>query len=395
MEPDDIPVHDLLGVGDKPEPGPDELRAIVARAGRRRWAMAGVAAALALGLGLGVGFAASSQSTPSTSQTATAGPAPTQNSSDQNASGGATPAAPSTGANSGTNSSASATPSLLSPEHFTRLFTRTAGGVTIRGFLVNVPQIVGVPAQCQIGGSHLQVEVSTAHMVGSVTGGLVGFDRSQAISGVSSQVLGTAEGDPTVVVTAATGPGVAKVSMSFAGGATDVMAPAAGWVALAAQVRGALAYGSSAGTLTEHDSAGKVLGTQRLQLGVESSAASGSSCAVMCPGIQPDTSARGTSSAASSGSAAIGTACPPLPCTTVPRLTVPPNQPTSGTTTIKPGGVTSSAAHGAAAYACLQPAGPPGGGSGSTGSGSTGSGSTGSGATGSGASGAASSGAAP
>ena len=34
MEHEDIPVHDLLAVGDEAAPGPDPLRAIVARAGQ-------------------------------------------------------------------------------------------------------------------------------------------------------------------------------------------------------------------------------------------------------------------------------------------------------------------------------------------------------------------------
>jgi hypothetical protein len=360
MEDDDIPVHDLLGIGGEPEPGPDELRAIVARAGRKRWAISGVAAALALALGLGIGFATSGGSTPS-SQTATAGSA-----SGQNTPGNA---APSAGTGSGTSSggAAPAVPKIASPERLIRLFTRTSGGVTIRGFLVSFPQIFGAPVGCQVGGgSHLQAEVSTASMVGIVGGGLVAVDRSQPVSAVSSQLVGTAEGDSTAVVIAATGPGVADVSMSFADGATDAMAPVQGWVALAARVGSALSYGSNLGTLTERNAAGKVLNSHAVQLGLQSSVTFGSSCRVTCTSVRPQAgvNAKSTtpnSASASSGSAQIGVVCPPLPCPSVPRLTVPPEQTptTTGSTTGKPGGPTvSSAGSGAATRACALPASP-------------------------------------
>src|SRR5262245_30792802 len=151
MEPDDIPVHDLLGVGHEPEPGRDELRAIVARAGRKRWAMAGVAGTLALALGLGIGFATSNDTTPA-SQTSAGGPASGQN----------TPSSGTASVGASTGGSAGATftnPIAPATSRFTRVFTRTSGDVTIRGFLVTFPQIAGVPAGCQLGGSHLQAEV--------------------------------------------------------------------------------------------------------------------------------------------------------------------------------------------------------------------------------------------
>jgi hypothetical protein len=369
MEPDDIPVHDLLGVGHEPEPGRDELRAIVARAGRKRWAMAGGAATLALALGLGIGFATAGNNPPA-SQTAAGGPASGQNAtSGQNPTSGG---APSIGGGSGNSSGSVSYLNPIAPatSRYTRVFTRTAGDVTIRGFLVTFPQIMGVPAGCQLGGSHLQVEVSTPRMVGIVGGGLVGTDRSQSLSGVSSEVVGTAEGDPTTVLIAATGSAVAKVTMSFAGEGTDSMAPVNGWVALAAPAGRALSYGSNLGTVTERDSAGKVISSQAVHLGVQSPATSGPSCAPVCPNVGPQAGAKAGSATgsgvtgsgeAASGSAATRVACPPVPCSLVPRLTVPPMEAPASGSNMPP-------ASGVAASACPVPAGPqPGATSGSSG----------------------------
>jgi hypothetical protein len=379
MEPDDIPVHDLLGVGGDPEPGPKELRAIVARAGRKRWVTAGIAATLALALGLGIGVATSSQSSTPASQTATASPGAGQNPpGNQNTPGNAAPSAASgSGASSSGTSSSYALSGPISPERFTRLFTRTANGVTIRGFLVTVPQILGLPASCQVGGSRLRVEVSTDRMVGAAAGGLVGVDRSQPVSDVTSEVVGAAEGGPTAVVTAATGPGVARVSMSFAGGATDAMTPVNGWVALAAPVASSISYGANLGTITAASSAGKVVKSQPISLGVQSSAPASSGCSIMCS-EPPQAGATPASTAAKSASASRRVACPPLPCPaipTAPRVTVPPNQtpPTiTAPTAVNPGGpVISSAGSGVAGsgvagsgvagsgvapYACVMPA---------------------------------------
>ena len=57
-----MPLHDLLGVGDNAGPGPDPLRAIVARAGRRRRRMAAGGMAVALVVGGAVGYALSNHS---------------------------------------------------------------------------------------------------------------------------------------------------------------------------------------------------------------------------------------------------------------------------------------------------------------------------------------------
>jgi hypothetical protein len=319
MEPEDIPVHDLLGVGSDPTPGPDELRAIVSRAGRKRWGTAAVAATLALGLGLGVGFATSGSSSPAT-QTATGGAAPTE------ANGAAGAPNPATGSAFPSYGGTSATAPTSAAPHLNKLFTRTTGGVTIRAFLLNFPKISGLPASCGVQGAHLQVEVSSASMVGIVGGGPTAVDRAQSASGIWSEVVGTAEGTPTVIVTAATGPGVTEVSMSFPGRATDQMAPVGGWVALAAPVSSAPSYGQTLGTLSERRANGTLVASQTVQLGVLPGAVKAAPCGPVFPCIGPQTQ---TPSASSGGTSTNATtvpakACAALPCAPLPGVSSSP-----------------------------------------------------------------------
>jgi hypothetical protein len=400
MEPDDdLPVHDLLGTGGEPEPGPAELRAIVARASRKRWVTVGVATTLALGLGLGVGFGTSDHSSPAT-QTASA----PQSAAGATTGTGSNAVSPGTGTEFATNGIA---PFGASTLHLTPLFTRSAGGVpggvNMRAFLVSYPTVSGQPAACNLQGSRLQVEVSTAKMVGVVAGGMLGVDAAQPASGISSQVIGTAEGNPVAVVTAATGSGVAQVSMSFSNGTRDQMAPIRGWVALAAPVSSRLSYGQALGTLTERTATGKVIKSETLQLGVQSGVAVKVPCSLPCTGVLPQragastgsnavgsgsasgtasgsgtdsgsgsgtasgsgtgtastataNSGSGTSGSANSGTrAAAGTptavqACPPVPCSSLPGVPVPPAT-TQGAPSraVPPVAVTGS---GQATYAC-------------------------------------------
>jgi hypothetical protein len=348
MEPDDIPVHDLLGVGSEPAPGPDQLRAIVTRAGRKRWGTAAVAATLALGLGLGVGFAVSGSSSPAT-QTATGA---------SNGAGAPNPAIAPSNSSSGSTASAAA-PASAAP-HLNKLFTRTAGDVTIRGFLLNFPQISGVPASCSVQGAHLQVEVSSAKMVGVVGTSPLGVDRTQPASAMWSEVVGTAEGAPTAVVTAATGPRVTQVSMSFADNTTDQMAPVRGWVALAAPVSGTLTSAQTLGTLTERQADGTVVASQTVHLGMQPGAALSGPCNPIYPCVQPQMGS------ASGGGTRTARACPPLACPPVSGASAgaPP------VTTVNPAGpAIASNAEGAAGYACvLHPPGASGGSSGASGS---------------------------
>jgi hypothetical protein len=369
MEPDDIPVQDLLGVGSEPAPGPEELRAIVTRASRKRWGTAAVAATLALGLGLGVGFATSEHSSPAT-QTAT-GPAATNGAG--NGAGAPIPSAGSSNSGSGGGvmssraGSISSTPSRLGAAQLTKLFNRTAGGVTIRGFLVKFPDISGVPASCGIAGTHLQVEVSSLNMVGIVEGGLPVVDRTKPASAIWSDLVGTAEGAPTAVVTAATSPGVTEVSMSFAGGATDKMAPVSGWVALAAPVSRALTSAQTVGTLTERQANGTVVASQTVQIGVQPAAANTAQCRPILPCVRAQTgSGSGGTGASTNGTATPAIACAPLPCGRLPRLSSPPATgqgaaaaPVPSVTAVNPAGPGQAATGGGAgafAFACaVQP----------------------------------------
>jgi hypothetical protein len=353
MEPEDIPVHDLLGVGSEPPPGPDELRAIVARTGRKRWGTAAVAATLALGLGLGVGFATSGSSSPAT-QTATGNEA-------SSGAGGSNPATGSAFSSSGGMSSAPA-PVLAAP-HLNKLFNRTAGGVTIRAFLFNFPEISGLPASCGALGAHLQVEVSSASMVGVVGGGPIGVDRTQPASAVWSEVVGTAEGDPTSVVTAATGPSITEVSMLFSNQTTDQMAPVGGWVALAAPFSRAPTYGQNLGTLTEYRADGKVVASQTVQLGVQPGAIKTAPCAPVYPCVRPQ-----TPSASGNAATMPAPACESVPCAPLPAVS--PSPPTGqGTAPAPAGPAIASNAGGGVGYACpLHPPAASGSSSGTSGS---------------------------
>ncbi len=167
-------------------------------------------------------------------------------------------------------------------------------------------------------------------MVGTAGSGLGGVDRSQPVSAISSEVVGSAEGAPTAVVAAATGAGVARVSVSFAGGASDAMAPVDGWVALAAPVPSSVANGSNVGTLTGRDSAGKVLTSRALQLGLEAERAATVGVLVHLPGGGAQSGATANSAA----SAQLRVACPPLPCSTLPSA--------EGQGSANPSGVTAS-----------------------------------------------------
>jgi hypothetical protein len=368
MEPDDIPVHDLLGVGGEAQPGPNDLRAIVARAGRRRLRMASVGMAVALAAGGGIGYAVSNHSTPA-AQTATA-------------SGTGSPSSPAAGTpNGGSYSSSSSGGSAAiaqpigSPLHFTKVFTRTAGGVTIRAYLWNFPRGgVAMPAGCGFGSPQLQAELSTAKMVGTVSGFGPGL--------VQSQVVGGAEGDPTGVVTMATTSKVTEVSMSFAGGGTDRMAPVNGWVVLAAPVSTGLDYGKPLGTLTERGSNGAVVKSQAVTLGIQAGIPTGVPCGVLCPKIRSVQTVPANSNTASGAVAAPTVDCAPgPPCTTLPMT--PSGPPVKGgpvTGALSGGASSGGASSGVASstvsggYACplIYPPAPSGG---ATGSGaSTGSG---------------------
>jgi hypothetical protein len=364
MEPED-----LLGAGDQePNAGANELRAIVARAQRRRWrvGVGGLTAALLVGGGAGYALSnhsSSGQSVATSPASASSGAskAPSEQSS------GSGPAAGQSGSASSASSagegSAAGTGSVapLLPERLQALFTRTAGSVDIRGFLVTstiqLPQGRSMPS-CLMIGPRFQAEVSTPKMVGTVAGGYVPPDSTQALSGVSAGVVGTAEGDPTLVVTAFAGKGVAEVKASgFSSGETDSMAPAGGWVALAGPTTSPSSAASpvKVGTITALSASGTVLASESvtaptelrggpLPLSTAAGAEAANGASVVCEGgtsgsgiIVPGTST-GT----------VHVACPPA----ATPLTLP------GATTGTGGGVQSNAGStaGAACTVRVEPA---------------------------------------
>jgi hypothetical protein len=306
MGPDDIPVHDLLGHDDSGEPGPDELRAIVSRASRHRLRRlsAGMLSALVVG-GL-VGYLVSNQ-TSSPSQTAVS-PAAAPNNSSTTVAGGPEAAVGSINSSSPgiSSSSSSSSSGVVEPAiAYTHLFTRTAGDVTIRGFLTNFPGSSAGPA-CVVGPPQFEAELSTAQMVGTVDALTGGRPSTNSVASVQTSVVGSAEGDPVAVVTAEAGLGVKLVKASFVGGSTDSMAPVRGWVALAAPVSARLSYGKSLGHVTALGSAGNVLSTTDITLG--SGLPVPAACNIGgCPEVQPaqtgaaaGVSGRGTASSGSS-----------------------------------------------------------------------------------------------
>ncbi len=185
----------------KPKAGADELRAIVARAQRRRWrvAVGGLAAALLIGGGAGYALSNHQLLGPVGSHLAGVG----LEGHFQPASGRVPRPVRGPVASRVRPHGLGSTHSALLPQRFQPLFTRTAGSVDIRGFLVSstirLPQGYAMPA-CVAVGPRFQAEVSTAKMVGTAAAGYVTPDPSKPLSDVSAAVVGVAEGDPTLVV---------------------------------------------------------------------------------------------------------------------------------------------------------------------------------------------------
>jgi hypothetical protein len=245
MDPQDRPYHELLETGRQPIPGPDDLRAIVARAGRRRWRAAGAAAAVALAVGGAVGGVVGY----STSNHAKGN---VQTASSPAVSSGAA----SSPANAGGTSQAITLPSLV---RLAPLFTRSANGVDIRAYQNQLP-VFRPATTCQnqpAAQRGLQAEVSTAKAVGI----------ADWFGGTSPQtsMVGQAEGAPTAVVIASVNSSVAQAKMTFAGGAVDAMKPVGGWVVLAGPVPAATK--APVGVMTTYGAGGRQLSSASVQLG--------------------------------------------------------------------------------------------------------------------------------
>lgn len=330
MEPGDLLGPE--GAGEERRAGPEELRAIVARAGRRRWRTAAGGMLAALVVGGGIGYGLSSQ--PSPARTVVAVPAIGATTTVPGPHGAAINGSSSTGENT------HAGPEIAVPaRRLAHLFTRTSGPVTIRGFVAtsSFPRGEVLPI-CGSPGPGLQVEVSTDQMVGVVDAAFGVPDRSVPVNGAQTSLVGVAEGGPVLVVTAGTGDAVSQVRVAFAGGGTDEMAPVRGWVALAAPVTptaaGSLAGAPGAaagsppavaGTLTALDSTGHVLATVTLHLGV-SGPPRESPGAAACPAPCPLTSLAPSSSATvvpGSTSHSPATVCPMEGVKVEPAVTAP------------------------------------------------------------------------
>ena len=280
--------EDLLGQDQGPPAGADELRAIVARAGRKRWrwAAGGVVAALLAGGAIGYGVSNHSGHSGG-GQTLVAGPSGSSSTvagaGNQGAAiaPGAGPSAEPGSGSSGTGSSGSgssgagSSPAVVrQPGGFTHVFTRTSGAVTMRGFLSSVAQPVpNLTGVCVVGGPAFQAEVSTAGMVGTLSAWSrpATANIGRAITATTGEVLGSAEGDPVAVVAVAVVPEVARVRVEFAAGGSDEMAPVKGWSALAVVVPGnqrASANETVIGTAQALGSSGQVLASAQVGTGL-------------------------------------------------------------------------------------------------------------------------------
>lgn len=249
---------DLL---DGPPGGPDELRAIVARAGRHRrravLGAAGVAGGVALVAGGLIGYAASSR--PSNGHTLVAGA--TATTAPAVGGRGATPESPAAGANV-SSPAQGGYPTTVYPigGALRHLFTRSVGNIEIRGLL---PATTSAYPVCS-SGPGLLAEVSTPAMVGTATLLTPSTTSGAGLLGAQLEILGQREDAPAAVVVVHTGTSVADVTVTFLGSDRDRMAPVSGWSALAADVPvGAEASGVTA-EVQALDGAGRVLQDARL-----------------------------------------------------------------------------------------------------------------------------------
>ncbi len=275
---------------DGPGGGVDELRSIVARAGRRRRrsvvGIAAATAAAALLAGGGIGYAVSDHG--SGSQAVVSGGQPqTGNRADQPTThqpGTGTATAPEVGTGQGGGSpvggsdgSAIGIPSA----RLTRIFTRTVGDVTVRGY-----QRADAPlaTACAYQFSGLEAEVSTPDIAGVASSLAVlpaaasSTASPKGIESATAERLGEQEGAPVDVVIVHSTGAVAQVEARFTNGtaATDHMAPIQGWSVLVAPAQsrsnssaqsGAITQPTAIATVTATDSAGRVVGRQPVGLG--------------------------------------------------------------------------------------------------------------------------------
>jgi hypothetical protein len=286
-----------------PEPGPNELRAIVSRASRRRWRTVAVAAVVALGAGGGIGYGVSNNS--GGAQTVVAG------SSNSGTSvpgyGGFSPMIGSSV--NGSTSSPIAMPAFA--QKLTRLFVRDAGGVSIRGYLTEFNG--SVPSSACFPYPRFQAEVSTKYTVGQAGGGLFDVNSTAPIKGAEADLIGMQEQDPVYVVIIDASAGVANLKMTFTGGGSDEMAPAQSWAALAAELPASALPPASkipgpVGTLQALGANGQVLQTMSVNLGPNPTPQPAQSC--FCPPIASGSGASRGGASSGSGTANSGSVAP-------------------------------------------------------------------------------------
>ena len=272
--------------------GPDELRSIVARAGRRRFRLAGIVGAVALAAGGGVGYGVSSATSDGSTQQIVA---TSPQSGTPGGQGGYT--APSVGAPAGANSSIA----TIGPSQYKRLFTRHVGSIDIRAFADSTPTPLPYAARgvtCFGQGARLSAEVSTPNMVAIIGGFTYGSSSAPSSEGpvLSAEpwLAGVSEADPTAFVVVNTSWNVGLVKMDFAVGGADQMTPIGGWSILAAPWPGDTVV--SYGTLTAFDHAGHLL--------------SAASVPSLMRTIPPSSGSSGSSGTGSSGAGSSGTGSP-------------------------------------------------------------------------------------
>jgi hypothetical protein len=317
-----------------PDPGADELRAIVSRASKRRWRTVGAAAAVALAAGGGIGYGVSNHS--GRPQTVVAGSSTSGTTVYPNGA-----SMPLNYSGQGSTSVGAAMPAM--PLRYTRLFVRDAGTVTIRGYLAGGP--AGVPPTC-FAFPRFQAEVSTRYAIGQASGG--GFPPSSAstepVRSAEAELIGVIEQDPVYVVVVNTSPQVAQVKMTFVHGGSDQMAPVQSWAALADELPAAdlpadSQFTGAVGTLQALGSSGQVLQTMTVDMGMNPVPQGIPNCVGACPPIQPGaTGSKGGAGSSTGAQSRSATVSPSYACAGVPATRPPASLPAQTV----PGGIGSA-----------------------------------------------------
>ena len=258
-------MQDPYDILDSPPAGRGELEAIVAKAGRRRrqTLVASIATTAVVALGSGWAIAEASVGHPTSVALQHLSAAPSSASTQPATSSGKANSGASTASPVGTTPGVGGSGDLAVPivvKPWTKLFVRSAGNVTIRGYEVppptNAAPLTGCRYLLPYTSLTFEAEVSTPEIVGTV-GGFVYSELGSPVSSntspqgpssalaqtaysVTASRIGVSEGAPLYVVVAHVPSNVDNVTLSGVGqGASgskvlDQMAPVAGWVALTA-----------------------------------------------------------------------------------------------------------------------------------------------------------------